>query len=176
MMSSSGNVMNFRLDPLVREIKNILFEGVTGMTTWTAASTLFTSSKNFCFPSSISSMLHFPLHVILGMKRVARTWDLSHPPDPTAPRRGFPQAPAAGPHTGRGAKPDGLVRDRTRSLHLATSACQQLFYFRDNHIRSRQFHIPHALPANHTLLINHIDVRNELAATVELVGHLPGIK
>src|SRR5215467_16085630 len=61
IMSSSGSVMNFRLDPLVREIKNILFEGVTGMTTWTAASTPFTSSKNFCFPSSISSILHFPL-------------------------------------------------------------------------------------------------------------------
>src|SRR5262249_4194045 len=64
IMSSSGSVMNFRLDPLVREIKNMLFEGVTGMTTWTAASTPFTSSKKFCFPSSISSIrsLLFPPH------------------------------------------------------------------------------------------------------------------
>src|SRR5437867_3455320 len=54
MMSSSGTVMNFRLAPLVSEIKNMLFDGVTGITTCTAASTLLTRSRNFCFPSSSS--------------------------------------------------------------------------------------------------------------------------
>src|SRR4029077_16845706 len=56
MMSSSENVMNFRFGPFVREIRNMLLEGVTGITTCTAPSTPFTTSKNFCLPSSISSI------------------------------------------------------------------------------------------------------------------------
>jgi hypothetical protein len=60
-MSSSEIVINFRFGPFVREIRNILLEGVTGITTWTDASVPFTNSKNFCFPSSISSIVFFPL-------------------------------------------------------------------------------------------------------------------
>src|SRR4029077_3954503 len=40
----------------VREIRNMLLEGVTGITTCTAPSTPFTTSKNLCLPSSISSI------------------------------------------------------------------------------------------------------------------------
>jgi len=51
-MSSSGTVMNFRFGPFVREMRNMLLDGVTGITTCTEASTPFTTSKNFCFPFS----------------------------------------------------------------------------------------------------------------------------
>src|SRR6476661_1652426 len=36
MMSSSGTVMNLRLAPLVSEMRNMLFDGVTGITTCTS--------------------------------------------------------------------------------------------------------------------------------------------
>src|ERR1041384_3558113 len=75
MMSSSETVMNFRFDPFVREIRNMLFEGVTGITTCTAASDSFTTSKNFCFPASISSihLLPFTLTHWSESPRVAPT-------------------------------------------------------------------------------------------------------
>src|SRR5579884_542468 len=57
IMSSSGMVMNLRLGPLVREIRNMLLDGVTGITTCTAASIPFTRSRNFCFPTSSSSIV-----------------------------------------------------------------------------------------------------------------------
>src|SRR5215208_2462924 len=56
MMSSSDTVMNFRLGPLVSEMRNMLLDGVTGITTCTAPSTPLTTSRNFCLPASISSI------------------------------------------------------------------------------------------------------------------------
>jgi len=47
------------------------------------------------------------------------TLTLAHfsPTRPAATRRGLHQAPAAGPHTGRGARMVGLVDGRTRDLN-----------------------------------------------------------
>jgi hypothetical protein len=50
--------------------------------------------------------------------RVVSTWATFSPTHPAAPRRGFTKRLQRGPHTGRGAKPVGLVDNRTRRVNL----------------------------------------------------------
>src|SRR5512146_429453 len=182
MMSSSGTVMNFRFGPLVREIKKMLLDGVTGITTCTAASTPFTTSRNFSFPSSISSMSLLSSLSDAGRRhplRARRPWgsrmsasnEALHPFSPARPCGAkTPRLPGSA-RVPRAAEP---VADAL--LHLATSARQQLVHLGDDHLRSCQIHVPDALPSDHTVLIDHIDVRNEFSPAVQLVGHFSGIE
>src|SRR5438876_474296 len=117
MMSSSEIVINFRFGPFVREIRNILLEGVTGMTTCTAASVPFTISKNFCLPSSISSM-PIPL---LFLAEVGMS---------LAPRLGYPRLRASNEPALSCAFREQRVPQPRCALHLTASTSQQLVNFR----------------------------------------------
>lgn len=63
---------------------------------------------------------------------------------------------------------------RPSSLH-PIFARQQLLNFRNNLVGRRHVHIADPLPADDSMLINHIHIGNKLSPTVQLIRHLGGI-
>src|SRR5581483_3031031 len=166
IMSSSGMVMNLRLGPLVREIRNMLLDGVTGITTCTAASIPFTRSRNFCFPASSSSIVtlypapqeRWSAPSNFGVKVAGLS--------PTA-RIGRAQL-----HRAHSASTGGQPSRPASHLRRSAPARQQLLHFLNDHVRPGQIHVANPLPADDAVLVDHVHVRDEFPSAVQFVRDL----